>query len=143
MVSSMETNSSPDPAAAREALAQAAADQRAVRDTPWPTWLYPVNAVLLGAYAAATLLDPWHLPAWLALAALMLAVNITVGRRMGTPWVLPTSRGFLTFLVLAAACMVGAIFTGPEHPTAVWALAAGACISYLVGCAFHHRSTRR
>ena len=48
---------SPSAAQAREALASIQGVQRAVRDTPWPTWLYPTNALLLGAMALTFLLQ--------------------------------------------------------------------------------------
>lgn len=140
----MENNLPPVSAEeARSALTEAEAAQRAVRDTPWPTWLYPVNALLLGSYALATLLESWTLVTLLAIAGVTFALNVIVGKRMGTPWILPTSRGFLTCVVLAAACMVTAVLLGPEHTAAVVALAAGASALYLIGSVLHHRSTHR
>lgn len=142
----MENNNVPPVSAeeARSALTEMEAAQRAVRDTPWPTWLYPVNALLLGAYSLHALIeDWWGLVVALGIAAVILALNIVVGRRMGTPWILPTSRGFLTCVALAALCMVTAVFLGHEHPVAIIALAAAAALLYLLGSVFHHRSTRR
>lgn len=129
---------------ARSALAEMEAAQRAVRDTPWPTWLYPVNALLIGAYALHALIeDAWRLAVAMGIAGAILAINIIVGKRMGTPWILPTSRSFLTCVALAAACMVTAVVLGHEHPVPVITLAAAAALLYLLGAAFHHRSTHR
>lgn len=142
----MENNNVPPVSAeeARSALTEMEAAQRAVRDTPWPTWLYPVNALLIGAYALHALIeDSWRLAVAMGIAGAILALNIVVGKRMGTPWILPTSRGFLTCVVLAAACMVTAVILGHEHSTAVIALAAGAAAFYLLGSVLHHRSTHR
>ncbi|WP_110239569.1 hypothetical protein [Nocardioides gilvus] len=142
----MENNDLPSVSAeeARSTLAELEAAQRAVRDTPWPTWLYPVNAVLLGAYALHALIeDPWRLAVAMGIAGAILALNIVVGKRMGTPWILPTSRGFLACVALAAACMVTAVVLGHEHPALVITLAAAATVLYLLGAAIHHRSTRR
>lgn len=141
----MENNLPPVSAEeARSALTEMETAQRAVRDTPWPTWLYPVNALLLGAYALASLIeDGWRLAVWLGLAATIIALNIVVGLRMGTPWILPTSRGFQVGVALAGICMVAAVILGPAHPALIVGLAVGSTVFYLIGCAFHHRSTRR
>lgn len=145
MVSTMENNlPNVDADEARSALAEVEAAQRAVRDTPWPTWLYPVNALLLGAYAVASLIEAWwRLPVWLGLAAGILALNIAAGMRMGTPWIVPTSRGFQVCVAVATLCMVSTVLLGPGHAMAVIALAATSTVTYLVGGVLHHRSTHR
>lgn len=54
----METNGeSSDRINAADGLDAIAAARRAVRDQPWPTWLYPTNALLLGAITLTSLLD--------------------------------------------------------------------------------------
>lgn len=146
MVSCMESiNSVPDAAAAAKALAEIESAQRAVRDTPWPVWLYPVNAVLLGAMALTTLLDEHSSKALLAIALAVLAVNVLAGLRIGTPWALPTSRGFLTAVAVSVGLLVAAMVTSDltDRAWPVVLLAVGTTVSYLIGSALHHRSTRR
>jgi uncharacterized membrane protein (UPF0136 family) len=135
----------PDAAAATKALAEIEFAQRAVRDTPWPVWLYPVNAVLLGAMALTTLLDEHSLTALFAVALVVFAVNVLAGLRMGTPWAVPTSRGFLTAGAVSAGLLVAAVLTSRETDRAwpVVLLAVGTTVSYLIGSVIHHRSTRR
>lgn len=134
-----------DPAEARDALAGIQDVQRAVRDTPWPTWLYAVNAVLLGAMTSTSLLDENRSSALLAVALTVVAVNITAGYRMGTPWALPTSRGFLAAVAASAVCVVAALgvaeLTRATWPIVVLAIAATAV--YLAGSVVHRRSTGR
>lgn len=136
----------PDPAEAREALASIDRVQRAVRDTPWPTWIYPVNAVLMGAMALATLTPEGRRPiALMAAALLTVAVNVTAGYRMGTPWTLPTSRVFLAAVAASGLCVLAATAVadsaGPSWP--IVALAAAAAAFYLAGSVAHRRSTGR
>jgi hypothetical protein len=136
----------PTSAEARDALASIQDVQRAVRDTPWPTWLYPVNAVLLGAMALTSLL-PEHRSGvvLLAVALTVVGVNVTAGYRMGTPWALPTSPGFLAAVAASALCMVAALavtaLTERTWPVVVLAVAATAI--YLAGGVVHRRSTGR
>ncbi|GAB2588442.1 hypothetical protein Aab01nite_43100 [Paractinoplanes abujensis] len=133
----------PDANEAREALASIDVAQRAVRDTPWPTWIYPVNAVLLGGMALAAL-APEHrrLTTLWAVALVVIAVNATVGYRMGTPWTWPTSRVFLASVVAAGAC-VAAAFVVTGHTALTVALAVAAAALYLAGSVAHRRSTGR
>ena len=73
------------------------------------------------------------------------AVNVITGYRMGTPWALPTSRGFLASVALSAAFVVFALaFADPSLPA--WALvllAVAATTTYSIGSFVHYRSTRR
>ncbi|AGZ44007.1 hypothetical protein [Actinoplanes friuliensis] len=133
----------PDAAEAREALAGIDSVQRAVRDTPWPTWIYPVNALLLAAMTLTFLLgDDGFIPL-LAVSATVIAVNLLAGYKMGTPYTLPTSRAFLASVVASGACVFAAFivaeFTTQAWPFIVLALAAAA--SYLAGGVAHRRST--
>ncbi|MBB2902568.1 hypothetical protein FHR75_003399 [Kineococcus radiotolerans] len=135
----------PDAAEARAALAEVQAVQRAVRDTPWPTWIYPVNALLLGALALTALVPEHRTGLFLAASATILGVNVGAGYRMGTPWTLPTSRGFLAAVALAGACVLGALAVA-DHTDRTWpvvALAAAATASYLLAGVVHRRSTGR
>lgn len=146
MVSCMESiNPVPDATAAAKALAEIESAQRAVRDTPWPVWLYPVNAVLLGAMALTSLLDEHSLTALFAVALVVVAVNVLAGLRMGTPWAVPTSRGFLIAGAVSGGFLVAAVLTSRETDRAwpVVLLAVGTTVSYLIGSVLHHRSTRR
>lgn len=135
----------PNPAEARNALASIEDVQRAVRDTPWPTWLYPVNAILLGATALTSLLQEHRSSALLAVVLTVVGVNVTAGYRMGTPWALPTSRGFLAAVVASALCLVTAMvisdLTERTWPVVILAIAATAI--YLAGGVVHRRSTGR
>jgi Kef-type K+ transport system membrane component KefB len=135
----------PDPAEARDALASIRDVQRAVRDTPWPTWLYPVNAVLLGALALTPVLHEHRSSVLLAVALTVMGVNGTAGYRMGTPWALPTSRGFLAAVVASVSCVVAAFavtdLTERTWPVVVLAIATTAI--YLAGGVIHRRSTGR
>jgi len=133
----------PNPAEAREALAHIATAQRAVRDTPWPTWLYPVNALLLGAMTLTFALGDDGLVFLLAAGAVLITVNMLVGYRMGTPFTLPTSPAFLALVGAAIACLFAAFIvaelTARQWPIVVLAIA-GACF-YLAGGVAHRRST--
>lgn len=142
-VSIMESIGRPTPAEARTALDDIDRVQRAVRDTPWPVWLYPINAALLALFALTALLD--SRAAFLGIAAVIVAVNVITGYRMGTPWALPTNRGFLTCVALSALCVALAQAvgnpSGPAWPVVLLAAAAAAIFS--TGSILHYRSTRR
>ncbi|MGC5032021.1 hypothetical protein [Micromonospora sp. DT229] len=144
MVSAMESNLPvPSPAEAREALANISAAQRAVRDTPWPTWIYPVNALLLGTMTLTFALGDDGFVLLLAASGVLIAVNMLAGYRMGTPFALPTSRAFLALIGAAIACLLTAFivaeFTAQTWPIVVLAITAAAF--YLAGGAAHRRST--
>jgi len=146
MVSAMEnTDPAPDSSSAHEALADIDRAQRAVRDTPWPIWLYPVNAILLGAMALTPLLEDYGVATMLAISALIVALNVMAGHRIGTPWVIPTNRVFLTSITVSVACLGAAliVYDQTDRVAFVVALAGGATVSYLIGSVAHHRSTRR
>jgi len=135
----------PNPAEARDALASIDDVQRAVRDTPWPAWLYLINAVLLGAMALTSLLHEHRSGALLAVGLTVVGVNVTAGYRIGAPWALPTSRGFLAAVAASVYCVVAALAVAdliePTWPVVVLALAATAI--YLTGGVVHRRSTGR
>ena len=133
----------PGPTEAREALDSIDTAQRAVRDTPWPTWLYPVNALLLGAMTLTFALGDDGFVPLLAASAALIAVNGLAGYRMGTPFALPTSRTFLALVGAAMACIFAA-FVAAEltpRPWPVIALAIAAAVLYLAGGVAHRRST--
>lgn len=127
---------------------QAAADldavakaQRAVRDRPWPMWLYPVNVLLLGAIA---LLGSTSFVALVVLGLLVGVVNYGAGYLMGTPFAVPTSRGFLAATTAAMLFLVAAMIAGFAGLSWLVVLCAAAtAISYAVGSILHYRSTRR
>lgn len=133
----------PDPAEAREALASIDTAQRAVRDTPWPTWIYPVNALALGAMTLSFALGDDGFVFLLAASAVLIAVNVLAGYRMGTPFTLPTSRAFFALVGASMACLLAAIIvaglTARAWPIIVLAVAATAL--YLAGGIAHRRST--
>ncbi|NAZ75431.1 hypothetical protein GTQ99_08350 [Kineococcus sp. T13] len=137
------TGARPDPDQARAALAGIHQAQRAVRDTPWPTWLYPANALLLGAMALTPLLEQHRTRAFLLVALVVVGVNLVAGYRMGTPWALPTSRLFLGAVTAAGACVLAALLLGDvtarSWPVPVLAIAAAGL--YLAGAVAHRRST--
>ncbi|MEW2444293.1 hypothetical protein [Micromonospora marina] len=140
----MESNMHvPDPAEAREALANIDTAQRAVRDTPWPTWIYPVNAVLLGAMTLTFALGEGGFVFLLAASAALIAVNMLAGYRMGTPFTLPTSRTFLALAFTAIGCLLAAFIvaelTAQQWPIIVLAVAAAAL--YLAAGVVHRQST--
>ena len=140
----MENNTHvPNPAEAREALANIDTVQRAVRDTPWPTWLYPANALLLGVMTLTFALGDDGVVFLLATGAVLIAVNMLAGYRMGTPFALPTSRLFLASVGAAMACLLAAFavaeLTTQRWPIVVLAIAAAAV--YLAGSVAHRRST--
>lgn len=146
MFSAMENiDRAPDSAAAQDALDEVDSAQRAVRDTAWPTWLYPVNAVLIGAMALTALLDDYRLIMLLAVSFASVGVNMAVGYRTGVPRALPTSRGFLASVAVAVACILAAWLAADltDRAWPVVALAASAAGSYLIGSVAHRRSTSR
>jgi hypothetical protein len=139
----MENVERPDVAAARAALGEVAAAERAVRDNPWPVWLYPANAVLLGLITLSVLLDEdARSRALLALALTVVVLNVSTGYRMGTPWALPTSRVYLTAVGVAVACFVVALAVVDAAAWLVPVLAVVATGTYLLGALAHWRSTR-
>lgn len=133
----------PNPAEAREALASIDTVQRAVRDTPWPTWIYPVNALLLGGMTLTFALGGDGFVPFLALGAVLVAVNMLLGYRMGTPFAYPTSRPFIASVGAGMACLIAAFVIGETSvrrwPIVVLAIAATAF--YLAGAVAHRRST--
>ncbi|XVV15889.1 hypothetical protein ACQP2X_16520 [Actinoplanes sp. CA-131856] len=133
----------PGSAEAREALASIETAQRAVRDTPWPTWIYPVNALLLGAMTLSFALGEDGVTYLLAGGAVLVAVNMLAGYRMGTPFTLPTSRVFLALAFTAMGCLLAA-FIVAEITTQRWPiviLAVGAAVLYLAAGVVHRKST--
>lgn len=117
-----------------------------MRDRPWPPWLYPVNAVLLGGVGLAALIESSvvHAAVVCALAAAAVSLNVWVGRRMGTPFVIPTSRGFQGCVALSAVFLVAAMAArDTDSSWIVIAGAVGATVSYLLGSVIHYRSTCR
>ena len=137
------TGGGPDPDQARAALAGIDQVQRAVRDTPWPTWLYPTNALLLGAMTLTFLLQQHRTVVFVVVALLVAGVNLVAGYRMGTPWALPTSRLFLGAVAAAGACVLAASVlsdsTNSRWPVLVLAIVASGL--YLAGAVAHRRST--
>ncbi|OJF12524.1 hypothetical protein [Couchioplanes caeruleus] len=133
----------PNSVEAREALAHIDTAQRAVRDAPWPTWIYPVNALLLGAMTLTFALGDDGFVFLLATSAALIAVNMLAGYRMGAPFTLPTSRAFLASAGAAGACVltafIAADLTAQPWPIVVLAIAAAAF--YLAGGVAHRRST--
>ncbi|MFI1995575.1 hypothetical protein [Actinoplanes sp. NPDC020271] len=140
----MENNAHvPSPAEAREALANIETVQRAVRDTPWPAWIYPVNALLLGAMTLTFAFGDDGFVFLLAGGAVLIAVNMLAGYRMGTPFTLPTSRVFLSLCLTAIGCLLAA-FTVAELTAQRWpiiVLAVAATALYLAAGVVHRRST--
>jgi hypothetical protein len=133
----------PNPAEAREALANIDTAQRAVRDTPWPTWIYPVNALLLGAMTLTFALGDDGFVLLLAAGASLMAVNVLAGYRMGTPYTLPTSRVFFALVGASMACLFAA-FVVSELTAQAWpiiVLAVAVAAFYLAGGVAHRRST--
>ncbi|GAA3392297.1 hypothetical protein [Cryptosporangium minutisporangium] len=135
----------PGPAEARDALASIEHAQRAVRDTPWPTWIYPVNAVLVGAMASTFLLAEHGTLALLAVASTVVGLNVAAGYRMGAPWTVPTSRTFLAAVAASFLCVLAAMVVADltERAWPVVVLAIAATVIYLVGGVVHRRSTGR
>lgn len=139
----MENNfSRPDAVAAADVLAGIEQDQRAVRDTPWPLWLYPVNSLLLVALGLSFLLPDgttWVIP---LVVALVLAANLLAGRINGVPFALPTSRTFLGLVALSGVLLVSCRVAADVSATLTVALALAAGATYAVASWVHIRSTR-
>lgn len=143
----METNGeSSDRISAVDGLDAIAAARRAVRDQPWPTWLYPTNALLLGAITLTSLLDSSMMASLLilVLGVGVALINYQAGRLMGTPYAVPTSKVFLGFVILAGASTATAVVLRETlSEQGIIACASGAVISYGLGSVVHYRSTRR
>ena len=146
----MENNlSAQDAASARAALADVDAAKKAVKDAPWPTWLYFENAALLTLMGLSLLLgEPAWIWGWCAIGVAILVVNLGAARAMGISSALPSSVAFLTcvgvaigLLVVPAVLREAAFF--PVGPALIVPCALGAGVVYLVGSAIHYRSTRR
>lgn len=133
-----------DPSQAADALAAIDRDQRAVRDTPWPLWLYPVNTVLLVALGLSFLAPERALWVTLLIVLAVVGANLLAGRVNGAPFALPTSRAFLGLVAVSGFLLVASHAAARELDTALGnvalSLAAGA--TYAVACWVHHRSTR-
>jgi len=147
MVSDMETiDSTPDPRSAAADLDAIADAKRAIRDRPWPSWLYPVNVIALGGVALSGIIDSSMIAALVTLAfAMVLAIaNSAAGQLIGAPFALPTSR---TFRILAAVSAVFVLASLPARligsDALVIASAAAAMLSYAIGAVVHAASTRR
>jgi hypothetical protein len=146
MVANMETiDPNLDPREASASLDAVADAQRAVRDRPWPLWLYPVNTLLLGGLAVTGLA---HSSMLAAIAAVILgvglvALNYGAGRLMGTPFAIPTNRGFRILVALSGAFVIASLVArAGNQGWAIIVCAAGAAISYGLGSVLHYRSTR-
>jgi len=143
----METiESTPDPRSAASDLHAIVDAQRAVRDRPWPLWLYPCNAALLGGIALCGLIDSSMIGALvvLALALGLVALNSLAGRIMGTPFAIPTSWLFRVLVIASAVFVILSIparTLGSDAAVIACAVAAAAC--YGVGAVVHARRTRR
>lgn len=147
MVANMETiNSTPDPGEASDGLDAVADAQRAVRDRPWPLWLYPLNAFLLGGVALAGLIRSSMLAAFVViiLGTALAALNYWAGRLIGTPFAVPTSRGFRILAAASGAFVIVSLFArAADLEWVIIVCSAAAAISYGLGSVLHHRSTRR
>ncbi|MGO0578261.1 hypothetical protein [Ornithinimicrobium panacihumi] len=143
----METiNPDPNPREAAAELDAAAHVQRAVRDRPWPTWLYPINATLLGGMALAGLLRSSILASILVvvLASALAALNYWAGRLMGTPYAIPTSMGFRVLAAASGLLVIGSLFARAAGlDWVIVACAVGAAVSYGLASVVHYRSTHR
>lgn len=134
-----------DPSEAAAALADIDRDQRAVRDTPWPIWLYPVNVVLLVALGLSFLVpEPAGMPVTLVVAGSVIAANLLAGRANGAPFALPTSRVFLGLVAVSALLLVAAMMAARDldNPVGNVACSVAAGLVYAIACVVHHRSTR-
>ncbi|QEW03227.1 hypothetical protein [Microbacterium lushaniae] len=143
----METTAAiPDPGEAAASLDAIADAQTAVRDRPWPIWLYVINALLLGGVAIAGLVDSSTIGALVvgALAVALVALNYWAGRRMGAPFAVPTSRGFLLLVAVASVFVLGSLLARlADFDWGIIACAVGATSCYSIGAVLHFRSTRR
>lgn len=145
MIANMETID-PDPREAAAGLDAVAAARRAVQDRPWPIWLYPTNAILLGGLALAGLLHPSILAAsvTLIIGIVLAALNFWAGRLMGTAFAIPTSTGFRVLVAVSGVFVVVSVFA--RVAGAEWGIvgcALGAVVSYGAGSLVHYRSTHR
>lgn len=145
METTQPSQPTPDGAEAAAALAAIDRSQRAVRDTPWPVWIYPVNALLLGAMALTPLAEPSDSSALLAVAVTIIVANLAAGWHNGVPFALPTSRGFVSAVALSALFLVLALVVADlvDSAVPVVALAVAAAATYGVGSIIHYRSTHR
>lgn len=145
MLSGMETKERPPgPTEAAADLFAVAAARRAVRDRPWPIWLYAANTLLLGAMATTPLLpDRAALAAWMVSGIGVFALNFWAGHRIGTPFAIPTSRGFGAAVAVSALFLAAALVVGDANGAqwVVLACAAGTALSYAAGSLIHYRST--
>lgn len=146
MVSAMENNDPiTDPDEARASLADIDGAEHAVRDVPWPIWLYLVNAALLAMLTVAVSLDDRRTAAITAIALTMIAANYLAARALNIPWAIPSSRVFIGALSVCIVVAVGALMLADVVDT-LWpfiALAAGNAVIYLIGCFHHHRTATR
>ena len=142
----MENNRNlPDPAEAREVLADIERAEHAVRDVPWPIWLYAFNAVTLLALPATLLLPDYYSASAILLILAQISVNVWAGRHYTIPWAIPSDMTFRICCYIAVALSVSPflldIFTDPTwHVGIAGAIAAPL---YLLGCLFHHRNATR
>ncbi|WBB65121.1 hypothetical protein [Micromonospora sp. WMMD812] len=135
-----------DPHEASAGLKAVADAQRAVRDRPWPLWLYPANALVLGGLALTGLVESSMLAAFvvLVLGVALAALNYWAGHLMGTPFAVPTSRGFRILAALSGAFVIVSLFArAADLEWAIIVCVAGAAISYSLGSVLHYRSTHR
>ena len=147
MVADVETiDRTPEPAEAAANLAAVADARRAVRDRPWPIWLYPANALALGTMASTPLLPELAaLAAWVASGVAIFVLNFWAGHRMGTPFAIPTSREFGVAVATSTLFLVAALVFGYVEGAdrLVVGCAVGTALSYAIGSLLHYRSTRR
>lgn len=145
MVADMETiNPDPDPREAAARLDAAADARRAVQDRPWPIWLYPINALLLGGLALAGLLRSSLLAALIVLiiGIALAALNYWAGRLIGTPFAIPTSLGFRILVAASGAFVIVSLLArAADLERVVIVCAIGAVLSYGLGSVLHYRST--
>lgn len=134
-----------DPEEARAALADIDGAEHAVRDVPWPAWLYLANAfVLLVLPATQVLPGRWPAVAILIILA-QVYVNRWAGERYSIPWAVPSDVAFriCCFSALALSCggFLVASFTEPTWYTTFAGVVAAPL--YLLGCVRHHRKATR
>ncbi|MGW9404286.1 hypothetical protein ACWGQ2_09995 [Arthrobacter sp. NPDC055585] len=139
------TGPRPDGRRAAADLNAARNAQEAILGLPWPWWLYTANGSLLGAAALLPLLGSPAASGLLVLLVLIICVfNYWAGLRMGAPFAVPRSLGFLVCVAMSAAFLTAAIVAGGSGATwLVWICAAGTVVSYAVGSVLHYRGTRR
>ncbi|WP_430592118.1 hypothetical protein [Humidisolicoccus flavus] len=135
----------PEPVTKQHALVDEEQVRRAARLTPWPLWLYFVNALLITGLALTPLLGEMSLQGWLAIGFALTVANAISTYRSGVPWALPMSRVFLGALAVATALVVAALIAGmvgeERWPVVVCALAAG--VVFALGSAAHIRRAKR